>query len=220
MDREELAANIDNTVLGPTTAPDDVRRALDQSLEHGMNACIPPCYVAEAHDYAPSVPLVTVVGFPHGQHATETKREEAVRAWDAGADEIDVMLNVGRLRAGEEDRVEFDLAEVVAAVPIPVRVIVEASLLTEEELHAAARVAVAADAAALKTSTGFADGGATVEDVELLADYLPTKASAGIDSWPAARAMLEAGAVRIGTSHGVDVVTGYEGDWTPPTGPP
>ncbi|MFB6354077.1 MAG: deoxyribose-phosphate aldolase [Halobacteriales archaeon] len=210
MDRADLAGRIDHTVLGPETTPADVRRVLDEALEHGMNACIPPCYVAEAADYAPSVPLVTVVGFPHGQHATATKREEAARAWDDGADELDVVLNVGRLRADELDAVEFDLAEVVAAVPVPVKVIVEAPLLEEAEKHAAAEAAESAGAAFLKTSTGFVDGGATTEDVALLADYLPTKAAGGIGSWPEARAMLDAGAARLGASSGVAILAGYD----------
>lgn len=212
MDRADLAGRIDHTVLGPETTPADVRQVLDEALEHGMNACVPPCYVAEAADYAPSVTLVTVVGFPHGQHATATKRDEAVRAWDDGADELDVVLNVGRLRADELDAVEFDLAEVVAAVPVPVKVIVEAPLLADAEMHAAAQAADSAGAAFLKTSTGFVDGGATAEDVALLADYLPTKAAGGVGSWPEARTMLEAGAARIGASSGVDILAGFDGD--------
>ena len=218
MDRAALADRIDHTVLGPTTTPDDVRRVLDEALEHGMRACVPPCYVDDAHDYAPSVPLVTVVGFPHGHHETAVKREEAVRAWDRGADEVDVVANLGRLVAGEADAVEHDLAEVVAAVPVPVKVIVEASLLDEAALRTVAAAARDADAAYLKTSTGVAAGGATVEDVAVLAAYLPTKAAGGIGSWDEARAMFEAGAVRIGASSGVDIVTGYDGDWTPPDG--
>ncbi len=216
MDRAELAARIDHTVLGPETAPADVRRVLDEAEEHGTNACVPPCYVAEAREHAPDVRLVTVVGFPHGQHATATKREEATRAWDDGADELDVVANVGRLRAGELDAVERELAAVVAAVPVPVKVIVEATLLDEAELHAVGEAAASAGAEYLKTSTGFADGGATVEDVALLSTHLPTKASGGIGSWPEARAMFEAGAERIGASSGVAIVTGYDGDWTPP----
>lgn len=214
MDRAELAARIDHTVLGPETTPADVRRTLDEALEHGMNACVPPCYVAEARDYAPTVRLVTVVGFPHGQHAPATKRDEAVRAWDDGADELDVMVNLGRLGAGEADAVEDELAEVVASVPVPVKAILETARLTDDERRVAARIAADAGAAFLKTSTGF-DGGATPEAVELLSRYLPTKASGGVTTWSQARSMFEAGAVRIGTSHGDEIVTAYDGDWSP-----
>jgi len=206
MDAEAFADRIEHTVLGPETTFADVKGVLDASLELGMRACVPPCYVAEAHGYAPSVPLATVVGFPHGQHATPTKREEAVLAWDEGADELDVVINVGRLRAGQQELVVDDLAEVVAAVPVPVKVIVETPLLAGEELDAACQAAVEADAAFVKTATGFSDGGATVGDVERMAEYLPVKASGGIGSLDEAEAMFEAGAERIGASSGAAIV--------------
>jgi deoxyribose-phosphate aldolase len=209
MDRAEFAATIDHTVLGPETTLTDVERILDEAAEYGMNACVPPCYVAEAAAYAPDVTTATVVGFPHGQHAPEIKREEAAQAWKQGADEVDVVLNVGRLQAGEDEAVETELAEVVAAVPIPVKVIIETALLTDDEKHRACRLASEADADFVKTSTGFADGGATVADVELMAEYLPVKASGGVGSYEEARAMLDAGASRIGASSGVAIVEGF-----------
>ncbi|MFC6824433.1 deoxyribose-phosphate aldolase [Halopelagius fulvigenes] len=209
MDRTEFAARIDHTVLGPETTPDDVKRVLDEADEYGMNACIPPCYVAEADAYAPDVTLATVIGFPHGQHSTAAKREEAVDAWRKGADELDVVVNVGRLKAGEDDAVREDIAEVVAAVPIPVKVIIETALLTDGEKRRACEAAVEADADFVKTSTGFADGGATAEDVELMAEYLPVKASGGVGSYEEATAMFEAGAERIGASSGVEIVSGH-----------
>ncbi|WP_254763039.1 deoxyribose-phosphate aldolase [Natrinema marinum] len=208
MDRSELAPLIDHTVLGPETTPADVRTVLDEAQEYGMNACIPPYAVEEAADYAPDVTLVTVVGFPHGQHSHEIKRREGVVAWQAGADELDVVLNVGRLQAGEHDAVRAELAELVAAVPIPVKVILETALLSDEQKRRACEAAVAADAAMVKTSTGFADGGATVDDVELMREYLPVKASGGIGSYDEAVAMLEAGADRIGASSGVAILAG------------
>ncbi|WP_408957286.1 deoxyribose-phosphate aldolase [Natrinema sp. 74] len=208
MDRSELAPLIDHTVLGPETTPADVRTVLDEAREYGMNACIPPSAVAEAADYAPDVTLATVVGFPHGQHSHEIKRREGVTAWQAGADELDVVINVGRLQAGEDDVVRAELAELVAAVPIPVKVILETALLSDEEKRRACEAAVAADAAMVKTSTGFANRGATVDDVELLCEYLPVKASGGIRSYDDAVAMLEAGADRIGASSGVDILEG------------
>jgi deoxyribose-phosphate aldolase len=208
MDRADFAARIDHTVLGPETTPADARRVVREAATHGTNACIPPCYVAEVVDEAPDVTVVTVVGFPHGQHDPEMKREEAVAAWEDGADELDVVVNVGRLKADEDAAVVDELAELVAAVPVPVKVIVEAPLLTDEEKHRAGEAAVAADADYLKTGTGFA-GPATVEDVALLAEYLPVKASGGIGTYEAARAMLDAGAERIGASAGVELVEGF-----------
>jgi deoxyribose-phosphate aldolase len=210
MDRRELAARIDHTVLGPTTTLAAVETVLDEAETHGMNACIPPCYVSEAREYVgDDLTIATVIGFPHGQDARAVKEEAAVRAWEAGADELDVVINVGRLKAGETTAVTDELAEIVTAVPIPVKVIIETALLTEAETHAACRAAVVAEAEYLKTSTGFADGGATVEDVSLMAEYLPVKASGGIGDYPTARAMLEAGAERIGASSGVAILEDF-----------
>ncbi|MFW5903389.1 MAG: deoxyribose-phosphate aldolase [Halolamina sp.] len=210
MDRDELASRIDHTVLGPTTTLADVERLLDEAQEYGTNACIPPCYVEEAAEYAPDTLIATVIGFPHGQNAPEVKREEAVTVWNAGADELDVVINVGRLKAGEDGAVRDELAEIVAAVPIPVKVIIETGLLTDEEKRRACEAASDADADFVKTSTGFAEGGATVEDVELMSEYLPVKASGGIGSWEKAMAMFDAGAERIGASSGVAIVEGFD----------
>ena len=196
-------------MLGPETTLADVHVLLDEAAEYGTNACIPPCYVAEAAEYAPETTLATVIGFPHGQHASEAKAAEAERAHADGADELDVVVNVGRLQAGETAAVRADLAAVVDATPLPVKVIVETALLSGEQKHAAAEAAVAAGADYLKTSTGFADGGATVPDVELLAEYLPVKASGGVGSYEAAVELLDAGAERIGASSGVEIVRGH-----------
>ena len=211
MNREALAASIDHTVLGPETTLDDVKTVLDEAADHGMNACIPPCYVTEASEYAPDVPLATVIGFPHGQNAPGAKEREAELAWEAGADELDIVINVGRLRAGDDASVQAELEAVVAAVPIPVKVIIETALLSDAEKHRACEAARDAGADMVKTSTGFADGGATVEDVELMSEYLPVKASGGVGSYEEALAMFDAGAERIGASSGVAIVDGYEG---------
>jgi deoxyribose-phosphate aldolase len=205
----DVADRIEHTVLGPTTTWADVTAVLDTAMREGMRACIPPCYVADAADYAPGIDIATVVGFPHGQHATAAKCAEAQEAWDDGADELDVVANVGRLRGGDDDAVAAELAEVVASVPIPVKVIVEAPLLDEAELRRACEAAVAADADFVKTATGFSDGGATVEDVALMSEFLPVKASGGVGSWEQAKAMFDAGAERIGASSGDTIVSEY-----------
>ncbi|ESP87837.1 deoxyribose-phosphate aldolase [Candidatus Halobonum tyrrellensis] len=207
--RAEFAARIDHTVLGPETTPADIERVVDEAAEYGTNACIPPCYVSAAAERAPDVTLATVVGFPHGQHATDTKRDEAERAWRDGADELDAVINVGRLKAGDDDAVESEIAEIVAAVPLPVKVILETALLTDDEKRRACAAARDADAAFVKTSTGFSDGGATVADVELMSEYLPVKASGGVGSYEEALAMFDAGAERVGASSGVDIVRGH-----------
>jgi len=204
-DAADVTGRIEHTVLGPETTPDDVIAVLDAAIEYGLRACISPCYLELADGYAPTVPLSTVVGFPHGQHTTATKVAEAEDAWEAGADELDVVINVGRLRADEDVAVVDEIEEIVAAVPVPVKVIVETPLLTDAEKRRAAECALEADADYLKTATGFSAGGATVPDVELLAEYLPVKASGGIGSWAEMEAMLAAGADRIGASSG-DVI--------------
>jgi deoxyribose-phosphate aldolase len=204
-DAAAVTDRLEHTVLGPETTPDDVIDVLDAAIEYGMRACIPPCYLELADGYAPTVSLATVIGFPHGQHATAAKACEAEAAWEDGADELDMVLNVGRLRAGEDEAVRQDVEEVVAAVPVPVKIIIETPLLSDEEKQRAAELVAEADADFLKTATGFSDGGATVEDVALLAEYLPVKASGGIGSWADAKAMFDAGAERIGASSG-DVI--------------
>ncbi|MBX0295148.1 deoxyribose-phosphate aldolase [Haloarcula nitratireducens] len=201
---DDVPDRVEHTVLGPTTTPADVRSCLDDALEYGMRACIPPCYLPLAADYA-DVPLATVIDFPHGQGSTDAVCAAARDAWDRGADELDLVSNVGLLKAGEDDALGEHLTEVVAAVPVPVKVIVEAPLLSDAELHRIGRLAADADAAYLKTATGFSEGGATVDDVEILSQYLPVKASGGVGSWDEAGAMFDAGAERIGASSG-DVI--------------
>lgn len=212
MNRAEFASRIDHTVLGPETAWGDTEAVLDAASEYGMNACISPCYVEEAAEYAPDLTLVTVCGFPHGQATPKSKEFEAEHAWREGANEVDVVVNIGRLHDGDTERIAEELACVVAAVPLPVKVIVEAPLLTEAELHTVCELAEEAGAAYLKTATGFSVGGATVDDVRIMAEYLPVKASGGIGSFEKAVTMLEAGAERIGASSGVDIVEGFDAD--------
>jgi len=210
MDRAALAARIDHTALGPETTVGDVEGCLDAAVEYGMNACVPPCYAAEAAEYAPSVRLVTVCGFPHGQAAPGSKEDAAERCWRDGADEIDAVINVGRLRAGEESAVQEELERIVAAVPVPVKAILEAPLLSVGELRTACELAADAGVEYLKTATGFSVGGAAIEDVEIMAEYLPVKASGGIGDFGAALAMFEAGADRIGASAGAAIVEGFD----------
>ena len=206
---DDVPSRVEHTVLGPTTTVDDVRTALDTAVEEGTRACVPPCHLADAVEYAPDVKTVTVVGFPHGQHTTETKCSEAQDAWADGATELDVVANLGSLRAGDLGAFQADLEAVVATVPVPVKVIVEAPLLGDGELRRACEAAADAGAAFVKTATGFSEGGATVADVAVMSEYLPVKASGGIGSWERARAMFEAGAERIGASSGGVVVREY-----------
>jgi len=205
----DVAERIEHTVLGPRTTRAEVTAALDEALRYGMRACVPPCYLAAAGEYAPGVEVTTVVAFPHGQAMTEAKVAAAREAYEAGAAEIDVVANAGHLLGEEQAAYRDDLAEVVAAVPVPVKVIVEAPALSADQLRRACEAAVEADAAFLKTATGFGAGGATVDDVEVMSQYLPVKASGGIGSWAGAEAMFAAGAERIGASAGAAIVAEY-----------
>jgi len=206
---DDVANRIEHTVLGPTTTLDDVLATLDEAIQYGMRACVPPCYVEQAASYAPGVEITTVVGFPHGQHTVESKCHEATTSWQAEAAEIDVVANIGKIKTGAIDDVRDGIAEVVAAVPIPVKVIVETPLLSDEELHDACEAAAAAGADYVKTATGFSDGGATVSDVRLMSEYCPVKASGGVGSWSFAEQLFEAGAERIGASSGDVIVQEY-----------
>lgn len=198
---DDVANRIEHTVLGPKTGWKAVVETLDGALLDGMRACVPPWAVAKASEYAPTVALTTVVGFPHGQHTTRTKCAEATEAWNAGADEVAVVGNFGLLER-EEDEFEHELAEIVAAVPIPVSVIVEAPMLDDRQLKEACEAVASADAAFIQTATGFNGGGATVGDVEVMSQYLSVKASGGVDSWAFAEDLFAAGAERIGTEQG------------------
>lgn len=206
---DDVAAKIEHTVLGPETTWTDVTDVLDAAIRYGMGACIPPCYVERADEYAPMVELTTVVGFPHGQHTPATKCKEAETAWKDGAAEVDVVVNRGYLDEDEDGRLETDIEEVVASVPVPVKIIVESPALEEDSLHRLGEIAAEAGVSYLKTATGFGPGGATVEDVELLSEYLPVKASGGVATWEEAQELFEAGAERIGTSNGDVIVEEY-----------
>jgi deoxyribose-phosphate aldolase len=209
MDESDVPARIEHTVLGPTTTAADVRAVVDTAAELGMRACIPPRYVPTAVGAAPDVGVVTVVGFPHGNHQPAVKATEAERAVADGASEVDMVAALGPLLAGEDGATEADVGVVVDAVEVPVKVIVEAPLLEEEGLRRACAAARDAGADFVKTATGFSEGGATVADIEVMSEYLPVKASGGVGSWGEAQAMFEAGAERVGASSGGVIVREY-----------
>jgi deoxyribose-phosphate aldolase len=206
--RDALATCIDHTVLGPETSPSQVEQLCEEAQTHGMNVCVPPCYLDTATSDLYDLTVATAIGFPHAQHTPAAKLAEAELAWADGADELDVVMNIGQLKAGEDEMIRGELAELIAAVPLPVKVIIETALLTDEEKHRACTAAAEADADMLKTSTGFADSGATVADVELMREYLPVKASGGVGSYEQAVAVIEAGADRIGASSSIEILAG------------
>lgn len=210
MEQASFAARLDHTSLGTETTLSDVKEALDTAVHHDMNACVPPCYVAEALEYAPETTITTVCGFPQGQNEPEAKEFEAECAWKSGVDELEVVINIGEFHAGNGDAVSDELDRVIGAVPIPVTITIEAPLLSVGELRTAGELAADAGAAALNTATGFLSGGATVEDVEIMSEYLPVKATGGIETFEDAVTMLEAGATRIGTPAGQTIIEGFD----------
>jgi len=221
----DLPWRIDHTVLGPTTTPADVDRAVETADRLGTNVRVPPCYVGRAAETLDDGAVVTVVGFPHGQYAREPVVAEARAADEDGADELDAVVNVGRVQtaangteaandAAQATAVREDLGAIVDATSLPVKAIVCAPLLDRPALELACELAADAGCSHVKTATGFNGGGAKVEDVRVMAEYLPVKASGGIGTWNDAKAMLEAGAERIGASSGDVIVE----EWREVTG--
>lgn len=211
-----LARTIDHTLLTAAATRADVVRTCREALDAGFaTVCVNPCWVAEAARMlvGSSVKAATVVGFPLGAVTTMVKVTEAREALAAGARELDMVLALGLLRSGEDQAVSADVAAVAAVAGeagAVLKVILETAILDHAEKERAARLAAAAGAHFLKTSTGFGAGGATVEDVALLRRCAPAgvevKASGGIRTFAQARAMLAAGATRLGTSSGMAVL--------------
>jgi deoxyribose-phosphate aldolase len=215
-DNADLAPYIDHTLLKPEATREDVARVAREAVEHGFaTVCVNSSHVATVAGIlagSRSVPIA-VVGFPLGVALSSAKAFEAREAIAAGAREIDMVIHVGALKARDYTLVLEDIARVVeASQPYPVKVILETSLLSQEEKIAGCVLAKAAGAAFVKTSTGFSTGGATVEDVALMrqvvGDDVGVKASGGIRSAEDALKMIQAGANRLGASASVAIVSG------------
>lgn len=213
---EQLAPMIDHTLLRPDARPEEIERLCREARENGFAAvCVNSCYVPLVSRLlkGSSVKVCTVVGFPLGAASTESKVFEAEWAVRQGAQEVDMVMNLGWFKAGETARVQEEMAAVVkASAGALVKVILETCLLTGEEIRRACALAERAGARFVKTSTGFSSGGATVEAVKIMKESvgqrLMVKASGGIRDLASALAMVEAGADRIGTSSGVKILRG------------
>ncbi len=210
---DSIARIIDHTLLRPDVTPEQVEKLCAEAQEYGFAAvCVNSCYVPLCRRQlkGSSVKVCTVIGFPLGAGLREAKATEAAAAVNLGADELDMVANIGWLKAGADEMVVSDIHRVVdAAQKRPVKVIIETCLLTDEEKERATRLVVDAGASFVKTSTGFSTGGATEADVTLLARVaagrIGVKASGGIRDLKTARRMVDAGATRIGTSSGVKI---------------
>ena len=215
-----LASIIDHTLLRPDASRDDVELLCREALQFGFaSVCVNPNWVTLCAQLLRGSPVrvCTVVGFPLGAHLPDAKAYEARRAVEQGASEVDMVINVGALKSRDYALVEQDIRGVVQAVgrDTVVKVILETALLTRDEKVMGASLAKAAGADFVKTSTGFASGGATPEDVRLLRETvgpeIGVKASGGIRTPEDVRAMIEAGASRIGASASVKIVRGESG---------
>lgn len=229
IDAQALAATIDHTALKPDTGEAAIRRLCDEATAYGFaSVCIQPTWVPLAAEllHGSTVRVCTVIGFPLGATLTSVKAFETGEAIQAGAEEVDMVINIGWLKDGRDADVQADIAAVVTAArdaaenagrqtPVVVKVIIETALLNNEEKRRACALAAAAGADFVKTSTGFSGGGATVEDValmrEVVGDALGVKASGGIRNATDAQAMIAAGATRLGASAGVQIVKDLAG---------
>ena len=207
MDHSQIITRVDHTLLKPDAVWSDIRTVCDEAMRYrAASVCIPPSYVKAAAKYiGGAVPICTVIGFPNGYSTTDAKKFEAQEALHSGAEEIDMVINIGNVKAHEFDRVFDELIALRGACGDSVlKVIVETCMLTEEEKIILCQLVSDSGANYIKTSTGFASGGATLEDIALFQKHkkphLKIKASGGIRTFEAAEAFLEAGADRIGAS--------------------
>ena len=210
-----IAQMIDHSLLKSEVTKEEIRRLCEEGKKYGFaSVCVNPVWVSLCADFlrGSSVRICTVSGFPLGANKTETKVKEAEIAIKEGADEIDMVANIGALKSGDFKLVEEDIKAVRQAIGKEkiLKVIIETAVLTNEEKTRATQIIIDCGADFVKTSTGFGYPGATVEDVKLLkkvvGDKIGIKASGGIRDYETALKLIQAGATRIGTSSGVKIV--------------
>jgi len=220
MTPEQIAGMIDHTLLSADSSESDVIRICKEAKEYGFaTVCLNPYWVPVAAKEltGTEVGITTVIGFPLGASRTEIKTAEAADAIQAGATEIDMVLNVGALKSGHVDAVRKDIEAVVIACKdkAEVKVIIETCYLTDEEKRQASLLSKEAGADFVKTSTGFGTNGATVEDIALIrrtiGPDMGIKASGGVRDLNIARQLIQAGATRLGASSSIAIVTGGVG---------
>lgn len=211
---KDIARYIDHTCVKIDATKKDIQTICEEAIKYGFHSvCVTPYRVKDAKTYLSDskVALIAVIGFPFGFTTTKTKASEAAEAVSAGATEIDMVVNINAIKDGGWDYVLDDIRSVVESVPgIDVKVIMETGLLSQEELFKACQVAEHAGAKFVKTATGFGSRGAELHDITIMrdaiADRLGIKASGGIHDFETAAAMIEAGADRIGSSSGLEII--------------
>lgn len=207
MEQRELAHYVDHTQLAQTAVWKDIEKLCDEAIRfQTASVCIPPSYVKQAKEYVgEKMAVCTVIGFPNGYNTTAVKEFETRRALEEGADEIDMVINLGWVKDGRYDLVEEEIRTLKKACGEKVlKVIIETCLLTDEEKIRMCEVVTASGADFIKTSTGFSKAGATFDDIRLFAEHVgdsvKIKAAGGISSLEDAEKFLELGADRLGTS--------------------
>lgn len=213
MNIEEILDKCDHTLLGQTATWEQIRAICDDGMKyHCASVCIPASYVKQAKEYVgDKLPICTVIGFPNGYSTTAAKCFEASDAVDNGADEVDMVINIGWVKDGKYDLVLDEIKKIKAACKGKLlKVIIETCLLTDEEKIEMCRVVTESGAEYIKTSTGFSTAGATFHDVELFAKHVgegvKIKAAGGISSLEDAQYFIDLGASRLGTSRVVKIV--------------
>ena len=217
MNKEELYRYVDHTALKAFTTWEEIEKLCDEAVSYHMaSVCIPSCYIKRVHDkYGDKLPVCTVVGFPLGNCNTESKVAETRQALADGASEIDMVINIGDVKNGAYDKVEQEIALLKKTVGDKVlKVIIETCYLTKEEKIAMCHAVTEAKADFIKTSTGFGTGGATFEDVALMAEHIgkdvKIKAAGGVRSKEDMERYIALGCCRIGTSSAIKMLEGSE----------
>lgn len=213
MDINEILSKVDHTLLSQTSTWEEIKSICDDGMKYKTaSVCIPPCYVKSAKEYVKdSLKICTVIGFPNGYSTLETKLFETQNALNSGADEIDMVINLGDVKQKKFDVIEDEIREIKSVCKDKIlKVIIETCLLTDEEKIKMCEVISKSGADYIKTSTGFSKSGATIHDVELfknnISDSVKIKAAGGISSLEDAENFLKAGASRLGTSRIVKLV--------------
>lgn len=221
MNASEVLKHVDHTLLTQSATWEEIRQICDDAMEYQTaSVCIPPCYVRQAKEYLKDrIPVCTVIGFPNGYMTTAVKEFETKDAIANGAEEIDMVINIGWLKDQKYDLIENEIRTLKAACADKIlKVIIETCLLTDEEKIKMCEIVTKAGADYIKTSTGFSKAGATFADIELFAKHIgpqvKMKAAGGISSMADAEKFLELGADRLGTSRIIKLVknekaTGY-----------
>ena len=217
MEIKEILSYVDHTLLSQTATWEEIKAICDDGIKYGCaSVCIPPSYVKKASEYSDGrIKICTVIGFPNGYNTTKVKCFEAFDAVENGADEIDMVINIGMLKDKKYDELLYEISEVKKACKGKLlKVIIETCLLAEEEKVKMCEIVSKSGADFIKTSTGFSTGGATREDIKLFSEnverHLKIKAAGGISSIEDAEDMLSLGAERLGTSRIVKIVKNEE----------